>query len=150
MNKLMQALISAGVIALHAGGAFAAVSAEEAKQLGTTLTVFGAEKAGNKDGTIPAYTGGLTTPPAGFNKASGIRPDPYADEKPVFSIDAKNMDQHADKLTEGTKALMKKFPSYRIDVYPTHRTVAYPELVLDATLKNAVNAKTVADGVGLQ
>ena len=32
--------------------------ADEAKQLGTTLTPVGAEKAGNKDGTIPEYTGG--------------------------------------------------------------------------------------------
>ncbi len=46
------------------GLAVAAVSADEAKQLGTTLTPFGAEKAGNKDGSIPEYTGGLTTPPA--------------------------------------------------------------------------------------
>ncbi len=48
------------------GLAHAAVTAEEAKKLGTTLTPIGAEKAGNKAGTIPAYTGGLTTPPAGF------------------------------------------------------------------------------------
>ena len=35
----------------------AAVSAEEAKQLGNQLTLFGAEKAGNKDGSIPAPVG---------------------------------------------------------------------------------------------
>ena len=39
-----------------------AVTAEEARQLGTTLTPVGAEKAGNREGTIPEYTGGLTTP----------------------------------------------------------------------------------------
>ena len=42
------------VASLAAGSALAAVSADEAKQLGTTLTAVGAEKAGNKDGTIPA------------------------------------------------------------------------------------------------
>jgi hypothetical protein len=39
--------------------AHAAVTADEAKALGTTLTAIGAEKAANKDGTIPAYSGGL-------------------------------------------------------------------------------------------
>jgi hypothetical protein len=98
------------------------VTADEAKQLGTTLTQVGAEKAGNKEGTIPEYTGGLTTAPAGFDKGKGVRPDPFASEKPVASIDAKNMDKYADKLSEGTKALMQANADYRIDVYPTHRT----------------------------
>ena len=43
--------------------AFAAVTAKEAEQLGTTLTPVGAELAGNKEGTIPAWTGGLKQPP---------------------------------------------------------------------------------------
>jgi hypothetical protein len=131
------------------GSAHAALTADEAKQLGTTLTVVGAEKAGNKDGTIPEYTGGLTTAPPGFNKAKGVRPDPFANEKPLFSIDAKNMDKYADKLSDGTKAMMKEYPSYRIDVYPTHRTAAYPKFVQEATLKNAVSAKTSPDGMSL-
>ncbi len=39
-----------------ATAASAAVSADEAKQLGTTLTPVGAEKAANKEGTIPEWT----------------------------------------------------------------------------------------------
>ena len=46
-------LLAASFAAIFGSGAFAAVSADEAKQLGTTLTAVGAEKAGNKDGTIP-------------------------------------------------------------------------------------------------
>ena len=87
--------ITAALGAAFAGSALAAVSADEAKKLGTTLTAVGAEKAGNKEGTIPAYTGGLTTPPAGFKKGDGLRPDPFASEKPLYSIDAKNMDKYA-------------------------------------------------------
>jgi hypothetical protein len=101
--------------------AIAAVPAEEAKQLGTTLTEFGAVKAGNKEGTIPAYTGGLTKAPAGYKADSGFWVDPYKDEKPLFRIDAKNAAQYADKLSEGQKMLMKKHASYYIDVYPSHR-----------------------------
>ncbi|MFP3616181.1 DUF1329 domain-containing protein, partial [Paraburkholderia sp. SIMBA_050] len=53
---------------LSASAAHAAVSPQEAAELGNSLTPWGAEVAGNKDGTIPAYTGGLSTStkPAGF------------------------------------------------------------------------------------
>jgi hypothetical protein len=119
-----------------------AVSPEEAAQLGKNLTSFGAEMAGNKDGTIPPYTGGLTKPPANFQPGSGRRPDPFAGEKPLFSINAQNMGQYADKLTEGTKHLLIKLPTFRLDVYKTHRTVAYPDYVLKNTEKNAVKATT--------
>ena len=51
------------------------------------------------------------------------------------------MAQHADKLTEGTKAMLQKYPSYRVDVYKTHRTAAAPQWVYDNTLKNATRAK---------
>ena len=143
-------LVAALVAAAFATGAQAAVSAEEAKQLGTTLTAIGAEKAGNKDGTIPAYTGGTTTAPAGYKAGDGVRPDPFAGEKPRLVIDAKNMAQHADKLTEGAKAMLQKYPTFRIDVYPTHRSVAFPKFVADNTLKNATAAKTLNDGRSME
>jgi hypothetical protein len=128
---------------------YGAVSPEEAAKLGTTLTPFGAETEGNKDGTIPAYTGGLNKPPANYKMGSGVRPDPFASEKPLFTINAQNMAQYADKLTEGTKAIMKKFPTFRIDVYKTHRTVAYPENVLKNTVRNAMKATTHNDGLSI-
>ena len=40
-----------------AGTAWAKVPASEADKLGKDLTCVGAEKAGNKDGSIPAYSG---------------------------------------------------------------------------------------------
>jgi len=148
--KIRNSLIAAGFVLACAGSALGTVSAEEAKKLGTTLTAVGAEKSGNADGSIPPYTGGLTTPPAGFKKGSGIRPDPFANEKPLFSINAGNMSKYADKLTEATKALMKKYPTYRIDVYKTHRSVALPKYVLDATARNAVTAQTTNGGLGIK
>lgn len=129
--------------------AFAGVSADEAKQLGTTLTPWGAEVAGNKDGTIPAYTGGLTKPPADFKPGSGIYVDPYKDEKPLFSITAKNMAQYADKLSESQKLLLTRHADFRMDVYPTHRTMALPKEVSEATIKNATRASTKSNGSGL-
>jgi Protein of unknown function (DUF1329) len=143
---MRKVLIIAVLLLTYAGSALGALSAEDAKKLGTTLTEIGAEKSGNADGSIPAYTGGLTTLPAGFKQGSGVRPDPFADEKPLYSITAANMAQFADKLTEGSKALLQKYPTYRMDLYKSHRTVAYPRYLLDNTLKNAVTAVTAEKG----
>src|SRR5579862_1071413 len=120
-HKRLVCLIALPLAAsVHAG-----VSADEAKALGTKLSPIGAEVAGNADGTIPAFTGGLTTPPADFKAGSGIRPDPFAGEKPRVVIDAKNMSKYEGQLTEGAKALLTKYPTFHLDVYPTHRTVAF-------------------------
>jgi hypothetical protein len=146
-----QKSLTIAAMALAVGSlAHAAVTPDEAKKLGTTLTPIGAEKAGNKDGTIPEYTGGLTTPPAGFKAGDGIRPNPFASEKPRLTVDAKNMAQQADKLTEGTKALLQKYPTFRLDVYPTHRTVAFPKFVTDNTAKSATQAKTTNEGRSIE
>ena len=142
--------LAAGLAAMLGTRAFAAVSADEAKQLGTTLTPVGAEKAGNKDGTIPAYAGGMTSPPAGFKNGDMIRVDPFASEKPRLAITGANMAQHADKLTEGAKELLKRHSTMRIDVYPTHRTVVVPQRVIDNTIKNATGAKTAEGGLGVE
>src|SRR5262245_49329113 len=142
-------LIAAAIAALCTP-AFAAVSADEAKQLGTTLTAVGAEKAANKDGTIPEYTGGMTAAPSGYQKGSGIRPSPFPDEKPRLTITGKDAAANADKLTEGTKELLKRYPTMRLDIYPTHRTVALPAKVLANTAKNATGAKSVNGGLGVE
>lgn len=141
MNRLFR-LAAAALAIVGAGAALADIKPEEVKQLGDTLMPWGAERAGNKEGTIPAYTGGLTKPPASYDPAKkGILTDPFADEKPLFSITAANMAQYADKLSEGVKAALAKYPDTRLDVYPSHRTAAYPQWVIDNTLKNATQCK---------
>lgn len=127
----------------------AAVSAEEAAQLKGRLTPLGAEKAGNKDNSIPAWTGGLTQAPAGY-KNGAPRPDPFAAEKPLLTINAKNMAAHAERLSDGVQALMKKYPDFSIEVYPSHRTAAAPQWVYDNTLRNATRAKTLEGGYGVE
>lgn len=122
--------------------ASAEISQDEAKRLGNALTAWGAEKAGNKDGSIPAYTGGLTTPPASYNPAQpGVLTDPFADEKPLFSVTAANVAQYADKVSDGMRAILTKYPETRIDVYPSRRTAAYPKFFVDSTIKNATQCK---------
>ena len=59
--------------------ATAKVGPEEAARLGKDLTPIGAEKAGNKDGTIPAWEGGITRAPSGY-RAGQFHPNPFADD----------------------------------------------------------------------
>lgn len=144
-------LAIAAAVAFHAGSSFGADSAEETQKLGSTLTPFGAKVAGSTDGAIPEYTGGLTEPPAGFDPKSGHWPDPFANENSVVKITAQNASQYSEFLTPGAKALLSRYPTYRVDVYPTHRTMHYPKWVLDNSVKNATTAKltgkTEGDGV---
>ena len=146
----LRTILAGASIALAAASVFAAVSADEAKQLGNTLTASGAERAGNADKTIPEYSGGLTKPPAGYVKGSGLRPDPHAADKPLYSIKAAAVAKYEAKLTAGTRELLKRYPTMRVDVYPTHRSMAFPKYVLDNTLKNATSVKTVDGGLGLE
>jgi Protein of unknown function (DUF1329) len=147
--KLQYSLLAVAMAAATAS-ALAAVSADEAKQLGTTLTEFGALKAGNADGSIPAYTGGYTGTPAGFKPDSGVWVDPFKDDKPLFRIDSKNMDKYANQLSEGQKHLLKTYPTtFYMDIYPTRRSAAYPEKMLQATVRNATACKTLKDGIAI-
>jgi hypothetical protein len=126
--------------------ALAGVTAQEASRLNGDLTPMGAERTGNKDGSIPAWTGGYTTPIPGFQNG-GRRGDPFANEKPLYSVTAENMAQHLDKLNEGTQALLKKYPkTFRVNVYKTHRTAAAPKWLYENTHKNAMSA-TLDNGV---
>lgn len=127
--------------------AYAATDAQIA-QLGASLTPVGAEKAGSKDGLIPAWTGGDMTAPAGW-KPGDPRPDPYASEKPLYSITAANMAQYAAHLSPGQQELLKTIKGYRMDVYPTHRSCGFPDIVYQRSKENAKIAKMDSDGAGL-
>ncbi|WP_323146536.1 DUF1329 domain-containing protein [Pseudomonas marginalis] len=149
-------LLSIAVSYAMAAQGFGAPSADEIKQIGTTLTEFGATIAGNSDGSIPAYdpAKALTKPPAGYKpiNAAGGFPyiDPYANEKPLFSITSKNMAQYADKIDDGNKALLSRYPDYRIDVYPTHRSAPpLPKFAHDNTVNNIAKPHTEGDNTGL-
>ncbi|MGB5104059.1 MAG: DUF1329 domain-containing protein [Steroidobacteraceae bacterium] len=129
--------------------AFCATTAVAADftRLGNDLTPIGAERAGNADGTIPAWEGGLTQPPAGWTPQQGYI-DPFPGDKPLFTITAANAAQHESKLTAGQVALLRKYPQYRINVYPTRRTAALPKEVTDRVAAQA--GKVKLQGFGLK
>ena len=90
--------------------------------------------------SIPDWTGGLRRVPRGW-ETGGRRIDPFADDRKLFSIDASNVSQHADKLSPGQLALFRELDGYRMDVYETRRSCAYPEWVYETTKRNAVSAR---------
>ncbi|MGX5219946.1 DUF1329 domain-containing protein [Pseudomonas segetis] len=136
-------------LVLFTGNALAAVSAEEAAKLGTTLTPFGAEKAGNAAGTIPAWTGGITKVPADYKGPGQHHPDPFAADKPLFTITKANLDQYKANLTPGQIALFNTYPdTYQMPVYQTRRSGSAPQWVYDNTRKNATTAKLLDGGNG--
>ena len=93
---MIRKTLFAATLAIVSATALAAVSPEEAARLGKDLTPIGAEKAGNKEGTIPEWTGGITQIPANFDVKTGRRPDPYASDKPRIKITGANADQYKD------------------------------------------------------
>ncbi|WP_339524775.1 DUF1329 domain-containing protein [Pseudomonas sp. EA_35y_Pfl2_R111] len=143
-------LIGAAIaLALSAGSAFAAVSPAEAAKLGASLTPFGAEKAGNAAGTIPEWTGGITQAPAAYKTPGQHHVDPFADDKPLFTITKANLDQYKDNLTPGQIAMFNTYPnSYQMPVYQTRRSGSAPQWVYDNTIKNATTAKLLDGGNG--
>ncbi|OEY66377.1 DUF1329 domain-containing protein [Marinobacter sp. X15-166B] len=148
--KMMRTLLCSTVASalLAAGPAVAAVAPTEAAKLGDTLTPMGAIKAGNGK-EIPAWTGGLVTPPAGF-RGDGRYVDPFPEDQELFRIDQSNVDQYADRLTPGQVAMINTYSTYFIPVYETRRSATYPESVQQKTRENATEVTLIDSGNGLQ
>jgi hypothetical protein len=147
MNLKRSFLVSLLLSLCGATSAFAAVTPDQAARLADKLTPLGGERAGNASGSIPAWTGGQTKAVAGPSLGD-IPTGLFADEKPLLSIGANNLELYRDKLNDGTVALIKKYPdSFRVDVYPTHRTGAAPDWVYQNTARNALSCK-LSDAAG--
>ncbi|MGA9575872.1 MAG: DUF1329 domain-containing protein [Lysobacterales bacterium] len=134
---------------LFTGQAFAGAKPDQVHRLSEDLTPMGSERAGNAEGTIPAWTGGITTPPPEY-KPGDHHQNPYPDDKPLFRITGANYKDYADKLSVGQMATFAKYPdTYFMDVYPTRRSASFPERIYEMTAKNGATAKLVADGEGV-
>ncbi len=145
MRKLCVVLAAAFVVG---GGAHA--SEADAAKLGKELTPVGAEKGANKDGSIPAWQG-TEAPLAGWAYGkSRAEHWKHSAEKPLYSVDASNVDKYADKLSPGQIQVIKQGKGYKMDVYQSYRTCGNPDFVVENTKKNASTAKLGADGWSLK
>ena len=137
-HKLVQSMLCAGLLTAVALPAAAKAPPDEVAKLGEELTPVGAIRAGNEDGTIPAWE-----PRPQEGPLKGFWPS-YPDleaEEPKFTISAENMDKYADKLTHGHRELLERYPdSYRMNVYPSHRIANFPQEILDGSIENADSA----------
>ncbi len=150
-NSLKKAtLVSIAVtVALASTTASAKISSQEAGKLAKELTPFGAVRAANADGSIPEWTGGITSAPAGYT-VGDHHIDPFTGDKVLYTITAKNVAEYKDVLTPGQVKLFETYPdTYKMDVYQSRRSASYPEHVYQATLDNATRAELVEGGNGI-
>lgn len=148
MKKLMVSV--AGLALAFAPAAIAEVSSEQAAQLGAELTPLGGEVAGNEDGSIPAWTGGYqgdSTGPMLGDIPTGL----FAGDEPIYTVNAANMGEYADLLSDGTRALLEAYPeTYELQVYETRRTANASNEVYAATRANATNCTLTENGLSME
>lgn len=150
MRNLKPAISAVAMgLVLVAGQAFAQATSQQIARLGNDLTPFGSPRGPNADGTIPAWNGGITQPPAGYQPGQ-FHPDPFASDEIRFTITAENMDRYADRLTEGHKAMLRQYPSFRMNVYPSRRSTSAPDWVYEATRRNAQTGRLLPGGEGVE
>ena len=148
--KTFTRISTLAALGLMAQGAYAEITQAQADSLGgAELTPVGAERPGNAAGTIPAWTGGLAELPAGYVEGEPLL-DPFPNEQPLFTITASNYEQYQDSLSPGQIALLKRYPdTFRMPVYETHRTAAYPDKLYEDFKQDALTATTTDGGNGL-
>lgn len=138
-------------------GVSAKVPADVANELKSSLTPFGALRAGNgKDVMsgegIPAWDGGITKAqiPASYKRAGQHHPDPYASDKVLFTITGQNYKQYAGKLPKGMEALFEAYPAtFKVPVYQSRRSHSAPDWVNANTFRNAATGVLTSGGNGI-
>ena len=145
---LKKSLVLFAVAGLAAVPAAAELSSADIAKLGASLTPLGGEKAANAAGTIPAWDGGITRPVAGY-VAGQFYPDPFAADRSTLTITGANADQYKAMLTDGQVAMLKKYPTYKMMVYPTRRSSSAPDGHYKETRECAAKAKLAPGGNGV-
>jgi len=141
-------LVSALAISALATSALAKVPDAQVNRLGQDLTPMGSEKAG--DGDIPAWTGGLPTVPSNVTYTPGQKlQNPFASDPIKYTVTGANMGQYEDILTPGYQAMLKAYPTYKMNVYETRRTCAFPDRFYEANKRNAQVGELVGGGAGI-
>ncbi|MBR9814323.1 DUF1329 domain-containing protein [bacterium] len=145
--------VLAAMALLGSAAVSAKVTQEQADRLleGGDLTPLGGEKAGNADGTIPEFGGGLKSSeaPEKFQGLNTRYYSPWPDDEPEFVITNANLAKYQDKLTPGQVGLFRKFSDFEMPVYKTRRRASSPDYVVEATHKNATKAELGANGEAL-
>ncbi|MEM9302182.1 MAG: DUF1329 domain-containing protein [Pseudomonadota bacterium] len=114
------------------------------------LTPLGAPIAGEAP-WIPAWSGGITTPPGDYGGAGETHPDPFGDDEPIARLTATDTGDFGELLPAGLRALLDTYAdTARIDVYPSRRSHSAPAFVYENTERNGVTAALVDGGNGFE
>lgn len=135
-------------LALLAACSLVQAKQTDAAKLDGPLTPVGAERAANADGSIPAWDGGMKAGAAAIG-ANGDYADPFAGEQPLYVVTKANVEQYKAALSPGQQAMFKRFPEYRMTVYPSHRSAVLPKAYLDETRANLSKVSLAENGYGL-
>ncbi len=109
------------------------------KAIDVEKTPYGAEFKGNADGSIPNWQGGLEN-----KKEFG---SVLLKEKPLYTIDASNMNQYRSILPDALSALIERYPeTMKVPVFTSYRPAYYFDWIYDAIRKNRDSAKLIDDG----
>ena len=110
-----------------------------AKALAVEKTPYGAEFKGNSDGSIPDWQGGQEN-----NKEFGAG---LLEEKPLYTIDASNINQYRSILPGALSALIKRYPeTMKVPVFTSYRPAYYFDWIYEAIRKNRDSAKLINGG----
>ena len=147
-SRISAPVLFACAVALSSGGVLAKVPDAQVNRLGADLTPVGAEKAG--EGDIPEWTGGLSSIPSNVDYKPGMRlVDPFPSDPVRYTVTKANAAQYENILTTGQKAMLDRYADYKLNVYQTRRTCAYPERVYHATKNNARVGELIGGGNGV-
>ncbi|PFN81110.1 outer membrane lipoprotein-sorting protein, partial [Bacillus sp. AFS076308] len=87
---------------------------------------------------------------AAIVSSNGDYADPFAGEKPLYTVTKDNVSQYKNVLTPGQVAMFGRFPDYRMPVYPTHRTANLPKTDQDEAKANLGKVELADGGYGLK
>ncbi|MGH6643721.1 MAG: DUF1329 domain-containing protein, partial [Bradyrhizobium sp.] len=159
--RIIREKLAASLCVLLLCGAPLAVAAKvsdaDAEKLGKELTPLGAEPKGNKDGTIPEWKGAAVFNDEQkhytFAKLQQLRsadPDRLnmtrtavgeSVDKPLFTITAQNYTQYAEHLSAGHQEMFRRYPDYKMIIYPSVRGHFAPDEINEAVKYNATHAE---------
>jgi hypothetical protein len=149
IKKLTLASVAVS-LALLSTATLAKVSPAEVAKLNNELTPMGAVRGANKDGSIPAWNGGITSAPAGYT-VGDHHIDPFSTDNVEYTITAANVAQYKAMLTPGQVKLFETYPdTYKMNVYQSRRSASYPEHVYQASIDNAGRTELVEGGNGIE
>ncbi len=148
-NFVKFTLLICVALVIGTGQALAGAKPDQVNRLSEDLTPMGSERAGNAEGTIPEWVGGITSPPAIY-KPGDHHQNPFPDDKPLFRITGANYQEYAGQLSVGQQATFAKYPdTYFMDVYQSRRSASFPERIYEMTIKNGSTATLTENGEGV-